>query len=91
MKLMISLKRGSSIDIAWRRHSRIGGEVEGLRFHLENNIFVGNGSLLPGVLEKLHLNPSVLVEMTSIEPPAVADESLPQEPPRHRGRPRGPR
>lgn len=91
MKLMISLKRGSSIDTAWRRHSRIGGEVEGLRFHLENNVFVGNGLLLPGVLEKLQLNPSVLVEMTTIEPPAPADQSLPQELPRRRGRPPGPR
>lgn len=74
MNIMISLKRGSSIDTAWRRHSRIGGEVEGLRFRLENNVFVAVAAPLPGVMEKLSHNPSVLIEAFAVAPPAV--ESL---------------
>lgn len=78
MNIVISLKRGSSIDNAWRRQNRVGGEIEGMKFRLQNNVYVGIGTPLPGALEKFTHNPSVLVEMTSVSPPRAAEQSLPR-------------
>lgn len=93
MEIAISLRRGSPIDTAWRRHNRVGGRVEGLQFSLKNNVFVAVGEPPAGSLEKLSLNPSVLVEMTSVAPPPPESESMPlieaPDAPRRRGRPPG--
>lgn len=67
MKITAYVKRRSAIDQMWRQNCRLGGVIEEAKFVLDGSLASGEyattDTLTPQQIEKLSLNPSIVVEM----------------------------